>query len=208
MALAAQKLLPSLQQTYYCWASLTKYHADITNILEAVSMPTTKRLKTKDQRIRFDNSLKFENIWFRYTKEGEYILKDVNFEIRQGDSIGIMGQSGCGKSTLLDILMGLLEPSKGSIWIDNIDISCGKTNRWMEKTNSPRSQDIFLVEGTYAENIAFGVPKNQIDYDKIRKVAREAHILEFIESQSGGFNSNGGKRNKAQWWTKAKNRYS
>ena len=196
MALAAQKLLPALQQTYYYWASLAKYHADITNILEAVSMPTTKRLKTKDKKFRFQNNIKFENIWFKYDKEGEYILKDVNFEIHQGESVGIIGQSGCGKSTLIDILMGLLEPSKGSIWIDNIDISCGKNRAidgWKRQI-AHVPQDIFLIEGTYAENIAFGVPKNRIDYDKIRKVAREANILEFIESQSEGFNSNVGER--------------
>ena len=145
MALAAQKLLPALQQTYYFWASLAKYHADIRNILEAVSMPTTKRLKTKDQGISFKNNIKFQNIWFRYNKEGEYILKDVNFEIHQGESVGIMGQSGCGKSTF-DILMGLLEHSKGS----NMDrqhrhkLRQKPSSRWMEETNSPRSTGYFL----------------------------------------------------------------
>ena len=90
--------------------------------------------------------------------------------------IGIVGPSGSGKSTLIDILLGLIEPQDGQLKIDNININSQNRRSW-QNTIGFVAQDIFLSEGTIAENVAFGVPYEQIQLDRVQQ-ALKLHTLQ------------------------------
>ena len=93
----------------------------------------------------------------------------------------MIGRTGSGKSTLLDILMGLLIPTTGEIKIDNKKITSSNRQQW-QKHIAHVPQAIFLADNTVEENIAFGVPKDEIDIERVRLAAQQAQIAETIES--------------------------
>ena len=121
-------------------------------------------------------------------------MKNINLEINKGDHIGIYGETGSGKSTFLDILMGLLPPTKGSIYIDKINISQNNYQNYWTSKISHVPQTVFLKEGSIAENIAFGEDKSEIDFDLLNKAANVAQLANFIKQSSLGFQSVVGER--------------
>ena len=121
-------------------------------------------------------------------------MKDINFQINKGEHIGILGETGSGKSTLLDMLVGLQPPTKGDIFIDDICLYGGKTNfDWTSKIACV-SQNVFLREGTIAENIAYGESKEEYDFELLERASRIAQIYEFINQSKKGFETNVGER--------------
>ena len=107
--------------------------------------------------------------------------------------IGIVGPSGSGKSTLIDILLCLIKPQQGQLKIDNIIINDQNSRSW-QNTIGFVAQNIFLSEGTIAENIAFGIPKNEIDFNQIHKALTLAHLNDLIESLEKGVHTKVGER--------------
>ena len=124
-------------------------------------------------------------------------IKNISFTIRKGEKIGIFGTTGSGKSTLLDLFMGLNKPSKGNIFIDGYDINdkknISKLKSW-HKSISHVPQKMYFTNATIAENIAFGVPKKEINMERIHTVSELAKISKFIESSPLGYDSLIGER--------------
>ena len=120
-----------------------------------------------------------------------------NLEIKEGEKIGLVGTTGSGKSTLLDLFMGLNKPSKGNIFIDGHDINdkknISKLKSWHQSI-SHVPQKMYFTNATIAENIAFGVPKKEINMERIHTVSGLAKISEFIESSPLGYDSLIGER--------------
>jgi ATP-binding cassette subfamily B protein len=110
-----------------------------------------------------------------------YVLKDINLTISTGSCIGFIGATGSGKSTLLDIIMGLLQPTSGLLEIDDQVITLANHRGWQAHI-AHVPQAIFLADSTIAENIAFGIPKDQIDHSRVIQAAQQAQISESIES--------------------------
>ena len=141
----------------------------------------------------FEKSIEFKNIYFSYDTSN-YILKNINFKINKGEHVGIFGETGSGKSTLLDIIIGLLTPTKGDILIDNLSLYKGNSNfNWTSKIACV-SQNIFLKEGTIAENIAFGQSHGEFDLELLNRASKIAQIDEFINQTELGFETNVGER--------------
>ncbi len=107
--------------------------------------------------------------------------------------MGFVGETGSGKSTALDLLMGLIEPTRGRILVDGSGIT-GKRLRAWQQTIAHVPQSIFLADSTLAENIAFGIPRQLIDMTKVTRVAKQAMIGDFIESRPEGYNALVGER--------------
>ena len=104
-----------------------------------------------------------------------------------------MGPTGSGKSTTLDLLMGLLSPSSGQISVDNIPL-VGKARLEWQKNIAHVPQDLYLLDATFVENIAFCVPPNEIDLEKVKKAAKSAHIHDFIVDSQDGYQGLVGER--------------
>ena len=198
LALAAQRMLPSMQQCYSAWASIKSYLASIVSLINLLSSSTSNsKSVSKSKKLYFKNEIKLKNVSFRYSKMTELVLNSINLTIKKGEKIGIIGETGCGKSTFLDILMGLLEPTSGEIYVDNVCIN--KKNKpslinYWRNSIAHVPQDIYLSDSTIAENIAFGVPLKEIDFNKVKSSAKKAEINNFIESKSKGFKTIIGER--------------
>lgn len=194
LALGAQRMLPLMNQIFGNWTALTGGKAslvDVLNLLEQ-EMPL-KDEHTDSLNFTFKKSIKFSNIYFRYNENANWVLKGVNININKGEMVGFIGSTGCGKSTLFDILMGLLEPTKGDLIIDEVVISNLNLKYW-QKAISHVPQTIYLSDATIAENIAFGTPKIEIDYARVQDAAKKAKIHDFIMQSPDGYETNVGER--------------
>ena len=149
----------------------------------------------------FNQGIEFRGVWFRYGDADSWILRDVSFKINKGDTVGIMGTTGGGKSTLLDLIMGFLEPTKGSILVDGHELNTSTRRGWHEKV-SHVPQSIFLIEGTVAQNVAFGNAHTDTDASLIDSALAMAHLKELQganrESFIGenGIHLSGGQRQR------------
>ena len=146
---------------------------------------------TETNKINFDNEIKINNLCFNYSKN-KTVLNNISFIIPKGKFVGIIGPSGVGKTTFVDILLGLLEPTNGSITVDGIDIF---TNiRGWQANLAYVPQSIYLIDGTIKENIALGVSENEIDNELIDKVLHMAEMYDFVYRQPDNINTNVGER--------------
>lgn len=194
LALGAQRLLPFLQQAYGAWANIVGNWAALSDTLDLLEQPVSSDdLQPVPVPLKFQGAIEFNNVDFRYCHEGPWVLKNVSLIIPKGARAGIVGSTGSGKSTLLDLLMGLLDPTHGQILVDRQPIEGLRRRAW-KQTIAHVPQSIYLSDATLAENIAFGLPLEAIDMDRVRQVARQAQIADFIESRSDGYQAMVGER--------------
>jgi ABC-type multidrug transport system fused ATPase/permease subunit len=141
----------------------------------------------------FQDAIRFDAVGFRYSSDGPWVLDGFNFTIPKGARVGFVGSTGSGKSTTLDLLMGLLIPIEGELLVDGHSISGERLRAW-QQTIAHVPQSIYLADATLAENIAFGVPPDTIDLDRVQQAARQAQIADFIESSPEGYQAHVGER--------------
>lgn len=144
--------------------------------------------------------IKFDEVSFSYLK-GQEILKDISFEIGQGEKVAIVGENGAGKSSIINLLLQLNQPDKGQILLDNIDIKEYKIKDY-RKLFSVVSQSIYLFDSSIRHNISLGL---SIGEDKVYKASKESGAHRFINGLtdkydtqvgSNGSNLSGGERQK------------
>jgi ATP-binding cassette, subfamily B, bacterial PglK len=194
LALGAQKMLPLLQQFYSGWTSIRGSQASLIDTLDLLNQPI-KLLpdSTNLKPLLFEREIIFENIKYRYSKDRPWVIDGLNLKISKGDMVGIIGTTGCGKSTLLDILMGLLTPLHGKICVDGTIITEKEHKAW-QKHIAHVPQSIFLADRSILENIAFGVPITEIDFDCVKRAAKSAQLESIIESWPDRYNTIIGER--------------
>jgi ABC-type bacteriocin/lantibiotic exporter with double-glycine peptidase domain len=194
LALGAQRLLPVVQQAFQSWAALRGGMDTLIETLDLLDQPLPEYL---DQPIpaplAFERAIELVNIEFQYAKSLPFILKGVSFIIPKGSRIGIVGATGSGKSTLLDLLMGLLPPSDGLLKVDGQEVSRENIVSWQQHI-AHVPQAIFLPDSSIAEAIAFGIPRDEINFERVREAARKAHIAELIESWGEKYDTRVGER--------------
>ncbi len=144
----------------------------------------------KNESVKINNSkIEIKNLSFSFEKNinKNVIFDNLSLSINPGEKIGFIGESGSGKSTLLDLIMGLLNPSKGEIFIDSKPISSIK-KLWQEKIGCV-AQDVFITDDSLKSNIAFGLEDNQINEKKIQEVLQITKLEEFVENLNFGTNT-------------------
>ena len=198
LALGAQRLLPVVQKVYEGWAQTRNAKGSLEKVLELLAQPLPGgHRQGRAHPLALRQGLRFEAVHFAYGPELPVVLRGIDLEIRRGERIGIIGSTGSGKSTTLDLLMGLLLPTSGRILVDGEDLHDPqrpeRLSAW-RATIAHVPQSIYLADSSIAENIAFGLPKDQIDMLKVRLAAEQAQIAGFIESSLNGYNSFVGER--------------
>lgn len=179
LALGTQRMLPMLQQVYQGWTSFRGSQKSLLDVIDLLEQPMPSSPQDAPP-LRFENVIHLENIGFRYRPTGPLILDGIDLSIRRGSRIGIVGATGSGKSTLLDILMGLLPPTQGRLLVDGEVITEQNQRSW-QRHIAHVPQSIFLADATIEENIAFGVPRAEIDSARVRRAAEQAQIAASIE---------------------------
>ena len=182
LALGAQRLLPVLQQAYAAWSSIQASQVSLQDAIELLEQPLPDYYEQSiTQPLPFKHSISLNQLYFRYSEKTPYVLKQLNLNLTKGSRVGFIGTTGSGKSTLLDIVMGLLQPTNGLLEVDGQPITLANQRAWqLHIAHVP--QAIFLADSTIEENIAFGVPKDQIDIERVRQSAQQARIAKNIES--------------------------
>ena len=144
LALGAQRLLPLMQQIYGNWSVVAGSHAALNDVVELLEQPFPAHyFNSKKLPLKIQKSILVKNLSFRYSKSTPWVLDNISFEIKKGSRIGLIGTTGSGKSTTLDILMGLLEPTKGQLLIDGFEIDNNSISSWRE-TVAHVPQSIFF----------------------------------------------------------------
>ena len=127
------KNAPSIQRIYLAWAILKSSSADLLSTYEMLKLKVEKRLVSKITPYKFKTSIKFDSVDFTYLNKKDLVIKNLNLEIYKGQKIGIIGKTGSGKSTLCDLLMGLIKPTSGHIYVDDKDIHYPKSSKNINK---------------------------------------------------------------------------
>jgi ATP-binding cassette subfamily B protein len=194
LALGAQRLLPVLQQIYNAYIILMGNHASSQDVLNLLDQPMPVHANAQSVKpMAFETAITLKDIGFRYAPEGQWVLMNLNLEISKGSRVGFVGVTGSGKSTLLDIVMGLLTPTEGALLVDNTTVNPQNTRAWQAHI-SHVPQAIYLADTSIAENIAFGVPAETIDLQRVKQAAQQAQISQTIESWNEGYDTLVGER--------------
>lgn len=196
LALGAQRMLPVLQQAYASWISMRggqETLVDTLGLLEQTMPESAVYEGTRPEPIPFLHQIELRGVSFRYSGSGAWVLRDVGISIPKGSRVGLIGSTGSGKSTMLDIFMGLLTPTEGSMLIDEEVIDLFNQRLWQSHI-AHVPQSIFLADTTVAENIAFGIPVEQIDINRVHEAARKAQIADVIETLPEGYDTFVGER--------------
>ena len=196
LALGAQRLLPALQQIYRGWASLKGANAAIQSVLTMLNQPLPPLVQVAEP-LPLREGICLAGVHFRYGPDQPEVLRGVNLEISRGQRIGLIGSTGSGKSTTVDLLMGLLVPTAGRLLVDGEDLHDSSHPErlvawWGAIAHVP--QNIYLADSSIAENIAFGVPRHQIDQARVKQAAAQAQIASFIEETPEGYDAFVGER--------------
>lgn len=131
-------------------------------------------------------SIEFDHVWFSYDNNDVYALQDFTLHIKAGDFTGIVGPSGSGKSTLLSLLMGIYKPTKGSIYINGIDISKYDTSV-LRHLMGYVFQQAYLFKGSIKDNLTLF--DNSISHDEMVKAAKQVNLDTMIEQLPEGYNT-------------------
>lgn len=197
-ALGAQRLMPLAEQAYRGWAGAISNKRLLEDVLAQIpDTPVRARVAasfpaTAQPSFDFKERISFNDVCFAY-EPSLPILRDIDFEIRKNEMVGIVGSTGSGKSTLIDLLLGLLRPDSGSICVDGVPLSDANMSSWQGNI-SHVPQTIYLSDATIAENIAFNVPPDRIDMARVVEAARQANIHDAISSWPDGYDSVVGER--------------
>ena len=148
----------------------------------------------EEEKLDVKDSIEMKDITYAYPNTERLIFDHADLKIPVGASVGIVGTSGAGKSTVVDILLGLLEPSTGYIYADGVDVKePGNYRKWL-KNIGYIPQMIFMLDDTIRKNVAFGVPEDKIDENRLWEVLKEAQLDEFIKTLPEGLETGIGER--------------
>jgi ATP-binding cassette, subfamily B, bacterial PglK len=175
LALGAQRLLPVMQLFYNSYGNIKGTHFVLKEVLDFLNINDDITKNTIDNNFAFEKNIRLKDVSFGYDENSLPAINKINIDIKKGECIGIIGKTGSGKSTLIDIIMGLLSPKEGALEVDGNVISSSNLRGWQSRlTHVP--QNIYLSDCTLEENIAFGIPLEEIDSSLVRQAAISANI--------------------------------
>ncbi len=197
-AFAVQRLMPNIQSLFQSMAQIRfnahmvdALHKDMTEIPPPPPGLEEDLVRHPVEKHPFKRELTLRDLSFSYPSSREPVLKDINLTIRKNTTVGFVGTTGCGKTTLVDVIMGLLEPSAGSVFADG---EVPPARPW-QRNFGYVPQQIYLSDDTVAANIAFGIPEEHRDDAAVERAARVANLHEFVTAElPDGFNTLVGER--------------
>lgn len=215
VAVAAVRILPAISNIAANVNGLVYNRLSLKEAYQNVSIARKKEaeLVEREERGRkegsghanagFRNELTVHEVWWKYPEGEKNILENVSLTIKKGEAVAFIGESGAGKTTLADIILGLFHPQKGEVLLDGVDIY-SMPGYWA-KTIGFVPQNVFLIDDTVRNNVAFGIYKDEIEDNKVIHALKSAQIYDFILSLpqgidtvvgEGGVRLSGGQRQR------------
>jgi len=187
---AAFRVLPSLNRVITAFQNLRFGSATLDSVIEGIEVVEVRDLSAHTE-MAFEKQIAFLNVGFSYGPDSDEAIRNVNFTIEKGSNVGIIGKSGAGKSTIIDLLLGLNSATSGRIQVDGVDIATC-LSAW-RKNIGYVPQNVYISDLTIKENIAFGVPMDDIDESKLVAAIEMAQLEIFISNLADGVNSRVGE---------------
>jgi ATP-binding cassette, subfamily B, bacterial PglK len=180
-AFAGYRLLPAAQQIYEAMAKLRFGAAAVDGVY--ADLRDWRRIRGPrtgaEPALQPRRSIELQGVWFTYPGAASPVLRDIHLTIPVGTTLGLVGSTGSGKTTLVDILLGLLRPTRGVFAVDGLPVTEDGLRSW-QRTLGYVPQDPVLTDASVAENIALGLPREEIDFDAVERAARMAQVHDFI----------------------------
>ncbi|MDT0647434.1 ABC transporter ATP-binding protein [Zunongwangia sp. F260] len=185
-AVAGYRIMPSINRMMIAINGLNRSRW-VFEILSPLEEEGFEEKKIKEIDLAFEKQLKLENISFSYEGNDDPIFKDYSLTIKKGEVVGLIGPSGAGKTTLMNILLGFLKPITGSYFVDDTPLDEAHLKSFYKKVGYVQQQ-VYLIDGSIAENVAFGCKPKDIDQEKLKEVLDKASLWNMIESLPDGVN--------------------
>ena len=176
---AGYRLMPALQQIYNSFTTLTFNGPSINKLTDDIKNLKKFNVNQNDNIISFNKKISLKNICYNYPNSARTALKNINISINAKTTIGLVGATGSGKTTTADILLGLLEPQKGVLQVDEKIITKQNAKSW-QRSIGYVPQYIYLADDTVAANIAFGVDTKDINFNSIERASKIARLHDFV----------------------------
>lgn len=202
LALAAARLLPSANRINTYTTSIAYFEPFFMNVSDHLQAEIhdedmmydehVYRKRETVEKLPLHREISLENISYKYPNTDVYILKEANLKIPVGKSVGIVGTSGAGKTTIVDVMLGLLAPAEGRILADGVEVRA-HYKEWL-KNIGYIPQTIFMLDSTIRKNVAFGVPDDEIEEERVWAALREAQLDTYIRSLPDGLDTSIGER--------------
>ena len=183
------KSIPSINKILASLQNFKFYGSAIDNLVNEFENLKYKKSLHDEKKVRHNLILKdqigFNKVSFKYSTNSKPIFKNLNFSIKKGEIIGIIGKSGSGKSTFIDLLVGLHKPNSGELILDSKFKIENHLDSWRDNIGYV-PQSIFLMDTSIEENIALGIPSNKIDSNKINEVLKMSELTDFVNTLPKG----------------------
>lgn len=181
-AYAGYRLMPAVQSLFKAMSKMKYNSVGAERIYEEFKISAAgQRQEIAAERMPFLRSIRLEHLSFSYPNTEKNVIKDLSLEIEANSLIGFVGKTGSGKTTLVDIILGLLVPQAGEFFVDDARIDAANVRSWQRNLGYV-PQSIYLSNDSIAANIAFGMPRAEIDMKAVEDAARMAQIHDFIVS--------------------------
>ncbi len=198
--LAGSRLMPKVQNLFAMLSKMRAFQPVVELMFEQLGQSTGEQapapgLSAIDVTpLPFEREIRIESMSFAYPNTEEPVIPGLNLTIAKNTTVGLVGATGCGKTTTVDIVLGLLRPTSGEIYIDNTALTEDNLRAWQANLGYV-PQSIYLSDDTVTRNIAFGIPDERIDHEAVRRAAEIANLGQFIENElPGAYNAQIGER--------------
>ncbi len=192
VGIAGYRLAPSINRIMIALNSMNQsiWVFDVFDMLKYSDMSSA--INCRKESFSFCKNITLTNLTLKYSVDQEYIFKDFNLTISKGEIIGLIGASGSGKTTLIKILLGFIKPQSGKYTIDGIEFEDIDVRSFYNSVGYVQQQT-FLIDATIAENIAFGMDADEIDYSRVEMVLAKVSLGEFVKGLPLGIHTNIGE---------------
>ncbi len=200
-AFAGYRLLPSLQKVYdgvtkvrFNYHTIDNIRKEMANAENIFQYQNINIEEIPSETIELEEEIRLEGVKYSYPNTTHNSLDGVDISVKKGTSVAVVGTTGAGKTTLVDVILGLLLPQEGTIYVDDTKITESNLRAW-QKNLGYVPQHIYLANSSVKNNIAFGIPDDQIDMEQVIRSAKIANIHDFVmEEMQDGYDTIVGER--------------
>jgi ABC-type multidrug transport system fused ATPase/permease subunit len=179
---AGYRLIPSMQQAYSAISQLTYVGPSLDALYNQLIDFKSSNLNQNLEIISLEKSITLKNVYYKYPKALRTALKNINLSVPAKSTVGIVGTTGSGKTTTVDIILGLLQPQKGTLEIDGQIINRSNSRAW-QRSIGYVPQHIYLSDDTVEANVAFGISPDSIDRRAVKKASKIANLHDFVSNE-------------------------